>query len=287
MTLESDQTVPRDFLLKRLHSLTGLWLVLFVIVHLFTNSQAALFFGGDGEAFIRSVNSIHDLPYLPVIEIIILAFPLLIHLIWGVKILRTAKYNISNSDGTVPLLPYVRNRAYTWQRITSWFLILGIIGHVVHMRFIEYPTTAKIGSEKEYMVRITTDDGIQSLANRLGVKLYGAEQVQRHDWMGTTLKQPFEKNELIAVSKDFGTAELLMLRDTFKMPVMIVLYTLLVLGTCFHAFNGLWTLMITWGITLSQRSQAMMRIFAVGLMLLITFLGLAAVWFTYWINLRS
>lgn len=35
--------LPSAFIWRRAHSLTGLWLVLFLIEHLLTNSQAALF----------------------------------------------------------------------------------------------------------------------------------------------------------------------------------------------------------------------------------------------------
>jgi succinate dehydrogenase / fumarate reductase cytochrome b subunit len=45
--------------------------------------------------------------------------------------------------------------------------------------------------------------------------------------------------------------------------------------------------MISWGITLTERSQCIMRKIATGLMVIITFLGLAAIWGTYWINLRQ
>ena len=75
------------------------------------------------------------------------------------------------------------------------------------------------------------------------------------------------------------------MRDTFKNPLMILLYTGLVLAACFHAFNGLWTCMISWGITLTARSQQLMRSFATFLMVVIASLGLAAIWGTYWFNL--
>ena len=61
--------IPKAFLWRRLHSIAGLWLVIFIISHLFTNSQAALLIGDDGQGFINAVNAIHNLPYLPLIEI--------------------------------------------------------------------------------------------------------------------------------------------------------------------------------------------------------------------------
>lgn len=302
--------------MRRLHSLTGAWLVGFVIFHLLTNSQAALLFGSDGSGFIHSVNAIHDTPYLPIVEIAILAFPILVHMIWGILYLRSAEYNSFGDTGHTPYLPnYHGNRAYTWQRITSWLLIFGIIAHVVHMRFIEYPSSAQVGTDHSYMVWIGQDEGLDTLSARLGVTLYTAQEIDNlkatapaipsgsnsttseqlatqkaeeyHGWIKALERRPLGPGEVVASANNFGTAELLMVRDTFKSPVMIVLYTLLVLAACFHGFNGLWTFMISWGITLTERSQRLMRKLCTFLMLLVGGLGLAAVWFTYWINLKS
>lgn len=338
MITETAQTIPQAFVWRRLHSLTGLWLVIFLFFHLLTNSQAALFLGDDGSGFVRSVNSIHDLPYLSIIEILFLGFPIFIHAIWGIKYLFTSKFNSFGDTGKDPYLPeYSRNRAYTWQRITSWLLVVGILAHIIHMRFLEYPLSAPHGNENAYMVRVSLDEGLYPLAARLNVKLYDhrqiemkhaeassssqsqgvyssfidsisgifkknpeevkkekpqqlvAEQQKQHDrlWQEALQKRPLKDDEAMAVANNFGTAELLMVRDTFKKPSMLVLYTLLVIATCFHAFNGLWTFMITWGITLTQRSQLMMLRFSTALMVIVSLMGLSAIWLTYWINLKQ
>ncbi len=320
-------TVPKAFFWRRLHSLTGLWLVIFLMEHLLTNSQAALWIGDDGHGFVRFVNLIHNLPYLPVIEIGLLAFPILLHGYWGIHYLRTGNLNSMRTDGSKPSLPeYSRNKAYTWQRITSWILLFALVGHVVQMRFLEYPASASVEGQKHYMVRIGMDEGLYTLSNRLNVRLYdqrmieiqrnktsNGEKVSVAGWLsffnfnepesGKELLQkqktkelqnfiealeakPLKEGEVIAVANEFGTAVLLTVRQTFKSPLMLVLYTVFVLSACFHAFNGLWTFLITWGISLTSRSQIMMRRMATGLMLLIAFLGLAAIWGTYWINLR-
>jgi succinate dehydrogenase / fumarate reductase cytochrome b subunit len=308
--------IPRAFIWRRAHSLTGVWLVLFLIEHLLTNSQAALFIGDDGSGFVSAVNFLKGLPYLPVIEIFLLGVPFLIHGIWGIRYLMTAKYNSFPTDGSSPALPqYSRNQAYTWQRITSWILLVGILAHVIHMRFLEYPTSAQMGPQHQYISRVEADDGLYTLAQRLGFELYDQKQIkemgeritsqppvevknntpeeliaaqkqrQEQAWLAALEKWPLQENQLIAVSPSFGVAELLMVRDTFKNPTMILLYTGLVLATCFHAFNGLWTFMITWGVTLTSRSQQLMRMLATLLMVLVSFLGLAAIWGTYWFNL--
>ena len=305
-----DRTLPQDFIWRRLHSLTGFFFALFLIEHLLVNSQAALFFGDDGQGFVNSVNAIHNFPYLPVIEIFLLGVPILIHMAWGIKYLQTCQPNAYRNDGAVPYLPeYPRNKAYTWQRITSWILLVAIIAHVIQMRFIEEPVAVKLGHNDYYFVRVQNDAGLSTVAARLDVKLFdkqaiqaaqahsspgplatsvekqSAEQHQR--WLDALQYHPLKGGQVVAQAPDFGTAELLMVREIFKMPLMIALYTIFVLAACFHGFNGLWTFMIKWGITLTTRSQAIMLKVSTFLMILIAFLGLAAIWGTYWLNLKQ
>ena len=332
--------LPQAFIWRRLHSLTGVFLVLFLISHLLTNSQAALFFGDDGHGFVKSVNDIHNLPFLPAIEIGLLAVPILLHMIFGIRYLWTGETNSFSGDGAKPSLPeYGRNKAYTWQRITSWILLIGILGHVGQMRFIHYPTSATVDGKTYYMLPVSLDQGLIPLASRLKVRLLNQKMIDyekqlqfsneasssvavkdffaslsslftkpssleelnpnakeilvaQRELQQVAFSQAAEKwtlkpGEVLAIAPDFGTIELLLVRDTFKSPLMIALYTVFVLAACFHGFNGLWTAMITWGVTLSETSQRMMLRFSTGLMVLVTFLGLAAIWGTFWINLKQ
>lgn len=303
--------IPKAFIFRRLHSLTGLFLVFFLIEHLFVNSQAALLFGEDGFGFIKSVNGIHNFPYLRIIEVVLLGIPFLIHGGFGIHYLVTGKYNSFSSDGSKPALgQYPRNQAYTWQRITSWILLFAIIGHVVQMRFLEDPASAQKGTQHYYMVRLDRDSGLETLSQRIGFEIFDQRKIQEQKaskdflsktdnaavlaqeksehqiWVQALEQRSLNEGQIIAVAKDFGTAELLMVRETFKSPFMIALYTLFVLSACFHGFNGLWTFMISWGVTLTENSQKWMRKIASGLMVLITFFGFAAIWGTYWINLK-
>lgn len=255
--------IPLVFILRRLHSLTGVFLALYLFEHLLTNSQAALYFD-DGKGFVEGVNWIHSLPFLGAIEIFLLGVPIAVHLIWGILYLFTGLPNSNSSDGTKPSLPqYARNHAYTWQRITAWLLVFGLVAHVVHMRFVEYPGVEDRDGKKTYSVRVESDPRLAALADRLNFKLV-----------------PQPDGQMIAIANDFGTADLLVVRETFKMPIMVALYTLFVLAACFHGYNGLWTAMITWGITLNERSQMWMRRFTVFLMVLVAFFGLTAIFGT-------
>ena len=334
--------IPREFVWRRLHSLMGLWLVLFLIEHLLTNSQAALLLGEDAQGFVRMVNTIHNFPYLQAIEITLLGVPILIHMVWGVIYACTAKANSFSRGKHQPLLKeYGRNRAYTWQRITSWILLIGLIGHVAKFRFLEYPVSVGAGNSATYFVRLNMDDGLYTVAARLGAKLYNDEALTleqkqfeqrmeesalveaassmkgeeldlvqgikptvfssqkeiiltsaqrfeyKQEWLKALLKRPIKETQVIAASPNFGVATVLTVRDVFKSPIYVALYTVFVLAACFHAGNGFWTFLITWGVILKRAAQKSMVTVSVILMLLLMLLGLSAIWGTFWLNLRS
>ncbi len=327
----TSQVIPRAFIWRRLHSLMGFWLVLFLINHLLANSQAALLLGDNARGFVNSVNAIHNLPYLPVIAIFLLGFPFAIHGVLGVKYLFTSKSNSGGSDGTKPAMKYGRNRAYTWQRLSSWVLLVGIILHVAQFRFIDFPDSINQGENSYFFIPVTVDKGLYTVAARLGVKLYSSDQVtaerkdfedryeeqtlvdasktfedsdvydhqqqviltsaqayeQKLQWLQVLEKQKVNDHQVVAVAKDFGTASVLGVRDTFKSPLYVGLYTIFVLAACFHGFNGLWTFCITWGVVLKVAAQQRILRWAWALMILVTFLGLAAIWGTYWLNLKA
>jgi succinate dehydrogenase / fumarate reductase, cytochrome b subunit len=267
----AERYLPSCFIGRRVHSLFGAFLSLFLFFHLFTNSQAGLLIGEDGRGFIRSVNGIHEIPYLPLIELAFLGLPILVHALWGLKYLRTAEYNSFGGDGRHPYLPeYGRNRAYTWQRITSWILLAAILLHVAQMRFYDAPVEVRSGAESYYIVKVSDDPGLSTLSQRLHFTMPRMEGDIR-----------------VIHARDFGTAELLMVRDTFKSPWMMFLYTIFVWAACFHAFNGLWSFSIAWGIAITSRSQALILKVTTFLMLVVILFGMASIYLTYWINLRQ
>jgi succinate dehydrogenase cytochrome b subunit len=331
------KSLPKDFVSRRLHSLLGIWLVLYLIEHLLTNSQAALLFGQDGSGFIRMVNHLESIPFLPVVELLLLGLPFAIHIVWGVKYLLTSKANAHPTDGSTPQLTmYPRNHAYSWQRITAWLLIVGITAHVVQMRFLRHPEEVRVGgTESEYMVRVHLDPSLYATADRMNVKLYDqpmiaerqiafgrqvgaaklvlplerselmvepqgtgySEEAARYykqvetllfeqSWLRAAQAKKLAPGEVLAVASQPGVVYLLNLRDVMRNPWMVGLYTILVLMAVYHAFNGLWTASIVWGVTLTVRSQLLWKRICLLLMIVLGFLGLAAVWGTYWMNLH-
>lgn len=276
--------LPSDFVWKRLHSLAGIFLVLFLIVHLLTNSQAALLFGRDGSVFVGEVELIHGIPYLVFVEIFLLGVPFAIHMVWGIRYLWTSAPNVRSYNGHTPSLPYGRNRAYSWQRITSWILLLGVIAHVVQMRFLNYAVTATYEDKTFYLQPVLPDPGLASVIKRLNVRLMTSREAAA---AGLPELRTLGPHQLVAIAGTFGAATLLMIRETFKSREMALLYTVFVIAACFHAFNGLWSASLSWGLMLSERTQrGFLRLCQV-MMLLTVSLGLLAIWGTYWIHYQA
>ena len=59
-----------------------------------------------------------------------------------------------------------------------------------------------------------------------------------------------------------------------QIPIFIF-YVIGVIATAFHLGNGLWTFLITWGITVGQRSQRISQVITTGISLLISVIGIA------------
>lgn len=333
-------TVPATYVWRRVHSIFGLLIVFFLIEHIITNSQSALLFGENGEGFIRAVNFIKNLPFLPALEIGIIGIPILVHMILGIQyMVKGSSSSLTKSVKRPSLGKYARNQAYTFQRVTAYILVVGILLHVGYMRFYRYPAHARLGNQEYFFTRLSVDSGLYTVAQRLGVKLYNKEAIEekvsqladlekrgialndeaksiydqsmgleslkeqefsrgkerilnealqyneQKAFVKALTKRPITNAQVIAESDNFGTATLLMVRDSFKSPIKGVLYTIFVIAAAFHAFNGLWTFCITWGFVIRMRSQKTLVNICTAIMVIIMLLGLASVWGTYWINL--
>jgi succinate dehydrogenase / fumarate reductase cytochrome b subunit len=113
-----------DFLIRRLHSLSGLVPVGgYMIIHLLVNASVL----NSPASFQSNVNSIHKFgSLLPVLEWTFIFIPILFHAIVGVWIVAEGKPNTH-------YYPLEANYRYTLQRVTGVlaFLFIGI--HVFHM----------------------------------------------------------------------------------------------------------------------------------------------------------
>ncbi len=278
---EEKRALPRAFVMRRLHSLLGLWIVIYLFEHLLVNSLAAFYTQDNGAGFISLVNKIHAIPYLRVVELLLLAFPFLVHAGWGMFYAMQGKMNSKITDGSAPSLPqYPRNRAYSWQRITSWILVVGILAHVIQMRFVENPLLVHHDLSSNYIIKLNRDAGLYDTAEKLGTQLYTKSQMLEEEQKIGGIKK-LKENQVIAVAPSAGAAYFLVVRETFKSPLMVILYSILVIASAYHAFNGLWTFLITWGIIITRRAQSIFRKICNGLMFIVSVMGLMAAWGVY------
>jgi succinate dehydrogenase / fumarate reductase cytochrome b subunit len=129
-TTASDLTLPtlgghRHFLLRRLHSLTGLVFGGYIVIHLLVN--ATLIQGSSPDVYQAQVNKIHGLPFLLAIEWAFIFLPIIFHTVYGMWITVTAQPNIGH-------YPYAKNWFYFWQRVSAMVIAAFIIFHVLGMR---------------------------------------------------------------------------------------------------------------------------------------------------------
>src|SRR4051812_10118814 len=125
----SDMTLPllggrHHFLLRRLHSLTGIVFGGYLIVHLLVNATIAQ----GGNVYQTQVDKIHDLPFLPVIEWAFIYLPILYHTAYGVWITLTGQPNVGN-------YPYGKNWAYVAQRVSAVFIVFFMLFHVLSLKY--------------------------------------------------------------------------------------------------------------------------------------------------------
>jgi succinate dehydrogenase / fumarate reductase cytochrome b subunit len=109
------------FLLRRLHSLLGLLPVgAFLIFHLWENSQSR--FGAEryNEQVVAALKGMN---YLPLMEIFVIALPLLFHAGYGLVISTQMRPELVR-------YPYSRNWLYWMQRISGIGILLFLLLHV-------------------------------------------------------------------------------------------------------------------------------------------------------------
>ena len=113
-----------EFLLRRLHSLTGLIPVgAYMVVHLLTNASVL----ESAAKFQLNVYMIHGLgKILPIVEWGFIFIPILFHAIFGMVIIMGGLPNTRS-------YPYEANLRYTLQRATGMIAFLFIVWHVFHL----------------------------------------------------------------------------------------------------------------------------------------------------------
>jgi len=151
--LSSDTTY---FILRRLHSLTGIIFGLYIVVHLTVNATLLEGSRHDGSptVFQVQVDQIHRLPFLVLIEWVFIYLPILYHIVFGVYIMIKGKPNVGS-------YPYGKNWLYLLQRVSA-IILVGFIGfHVLTMKGV---FGGELGKELTF---VPVDHATQSTINHM------------------------------------------------------------------------------------------------------------------------
>lgn len=132
---KSDHTVPllggrNHFLLRRLHSLTGLVFGGYLVVHLIVNATIAQ----AGPSYQTQVRKIHELPLVWAIEWLFIFLPIIYHTLYGIWITLTGQPNNDRYG-------YTRNWSYLLQRISAAILVLFMLFHVLSLKYAVFGAT--------------------------------------------------------------------------------------------------------------------------------------------------
>jgi succinate dehydrogenase / fumarate reductase cytochrome b subunit len=121
----SHSAATRYFLLRRLHSLTGILFGGYLIVHLLVN--ATLMQGTNPDVYQMQVDKIHSLPLLIFIEWAAIYLPIIYHTVYGLWITISGQPNVGE-------YPFSKNIFYFFQRVSAGLLVLFIAFHVLAMK---------------------------------------------------------------------------------------------------------------------------------------------------------
>ena len=124
--------VGTSFLLRRIHSLTGIVPIgLFLLEHFISNAEA---FKGPA-AYTRQVEFLNGLPFVLLLELFGIWLPILYHSLYGVFIWYRGESNVID-------YPWTGNWLYAAQRWTGIVSLIYIAQHTYHLRFsgVHIPT---------------------------------------------------------------------------------------------------------------------------------------------------
>ncbi|WP_175990835.1 succinate dehydrogenase cytochrome b558 subunit [Bacillus sp. Marseille-Q1617] len=68
-----------------------------------------------------------------------------------------------------------------------------------------------------------------------------------------------------------------MMENILSNPFMLVFYVIGVLSTIFHFANGIWSFLVSWGITVSPRSQLIATYVTIGIFVALSVVGMRAI----------
>ncbi len=189
------------FVIRKLHSLFGIIPIgLFLLEHMFTNSFALK----GPEAFNHAVATLQKLPYLYVIELVLILLPILFHALYGLWVTYLCRNNFLKYS-------YLHNWFFYLQRVTAVITFAFVIWHVWFLRLSSILTGNEVS---------------------------------------------------------FATMKSLLSND-----LVFALYLVGLLAAVLHFSNGIWTFLISWGLTIGEKAQRASFYFAGLVFIMISLVG--------------
>ncbi|MFE4810398.1 succinate dehydrogenase cytochrome b558 subunit [Peribacillus simplex] len=74
-----------------------------------------------------------------------------------------------------------------------------------------------------------------------------------------------------------ATVDFDMMAEIFSNPFMVGFYIVGIISAIFHFANGLWSFAVSWGLTVSPRSQRIMTYFTLIVFVLLSYIGVSAI----------
>lgn len=68
-----------------------------------------------------------------------------------------------------------------------------------------------------------------------------------------------------------------MMADLVANPLYLVLYIIGIVSSVYHFTNGIFTFLITWGVTVSPKSQQVFQYVTLGIFFVLSFIGVRAI----------
>jgi len=195
--------------------------IIFFIQHLFINFLSSFWIFNNAKYFISFITFYHNLRGIKYIEIIFIAIPFILHALIGLKYMIGRRYSFKSDK------LYDQQKAYVLQKITAWILIIGILLHVLQMRFINHPATVTIDNQKYFALEITKSEKLSKIAKKLDFKILDNTDVNKVSFVKVHLTQretKLKSNRTYALVKNPSKALLVVIINNFQSKVMVFLY---------------------------------------------------------------
>ncbi|MDZ5470756.1 succinate dehydrogenase cytochrome b558 subunit (plasmid) [Bacillus sp. 31A1R] len=137
-----------------------------------------------------------------------------------------------------------------------FIIFLPLLFHAIYGLYIAFTAknnTSKFGFFRNWMFRLQRISGVITLVF-----------VTWHVWE-------------TRIAAAFGAeVNYQMMENILANPIMFWFYVLGVVSTIFHFANGLWSFMVSWGITVSPRAQVISTYVTIGIFIALSFVGIRA-----------